>query len=57
MSAGRRACRSKFVAAMRRAAFSSGLTVRDLGISVAMMRVGRREVRRRMAVVNMMVVV
>jgi hypothetical protein len=42
---------------MRRAAFSSGLTVRDLGISVAVMRVGRREVRRRMAVVNMMAVV
>jgi hypothetical protein len=31
--------------------------VRDLGISVAVMRVGRREVRRRMAVVNMMAVV
>jgi hypothetical protein len=39
---------------MRRAAFREGLTVRDLGRSVAVMRVGRREVKkRRMEVVNM----
>jgi hypothetical protein len=44
------------VAAMRRAAFRSGLTVRDLGASAAVMRVGRREVKRRMVLVNMVLV-
>ena len=41
---------------MRRAAFSSGLTVEDL-VSAAVMRVGRREVKRRMVLVNNMVMV
>jgi len=41
---------------MRRAAFSSGLTVEDL-VSAAVMRVGRREVKRRMVLVNMVMVV
>jgi len=41
---------------MRRAAFSSGLTVEDF-VSAAVMRVGRREVKRRMVLVNMVMVV